>query len=142
VRTAEREDLPAMAARAMRESLASVGTRRWGEVHQTVSRHSLGSAKPLDLVLRLNLGPDPRGGSLYTVNVGDFGSFAPPFTNTHAASFRQVVDMAAPDSAGFIITSGQSGNPLSRHYRDQKKAWFEGRLTRISSGGSVLTLVP
>ncbi len=142
VRTPAREGMEEMSVRAMREALPLAGTKRWGDVHRTVSRHTLGSARPLDLVLRLNLGPDARGGSLYTVNVADFGAFAPPFTNTHAASFRQVVDMAAPDDAGFIISSGQSGNPLSRHYRDQKRAWYAGMLARIGAGGTILRLMP
>jgi penicillin amidase len=146
VRTPAREGMEEMSVRAMREALPVAGTQRWGDVHRSVSRHTLGGARPLDLALRLNLGPDPRAGSLYTVNVGDFGSFTPPFTNTHAASFRQVVDMASPNDGAFIITSGQAGNPLSRHYRDQKHAWYAGLLARVPIDGpfgtSVLRLAP
>jgi len=131
---------------AMRDALP-LADRKWGDVHRTLSRHSLGSAAPLDLLLRLNLGPAPRAGSLYTVNVGDFSAFAPPFTNTHAASFRQVTDLAHIEDGGFIITSGQSGNPVSRHYRDQRPGWWTGALARVplsreaGAGSSVLLLV-
>ena len=146
IATPQAEGLETMSARAMREALAVAGTSTWGQVHRTTSRHSLGTAKPLDLLFRLNLGPDPRAGSLFTVNVADFGAFTPPFTNTHAASFRQVADLARPNDGMLILTTGQSGNPLSRHYRDQRRAWLEGRLVKVplarEHGSSVLTLVP
>ncbi len=131
VRTPATEDLAALAERAMREAVPMAGRRPWGEVHQTVARHALGEVRPLDLLLRLDLGPVPRSGSLYTVNVADFGGFSPPFVNTHAASLRHVVDLADPDGGGFIVTSGASGNPLSRHYRDQLAPWLRGELTTV-----------
>ncbi len=148
VRTPEREDLDALSLRAMRAALPLAADRRWGTVHVTVSRHALGSAAPLDLVLRLNVGPAPRAGSLYTVDVADFGAFTPPFINTHAASFRQVVDLAVPQDGMLILSSGQSGNPLSRHYRDQVRRWWGGTLARVplgrelGRGATVLMLVP
>ena len=148
VRTSETEDLAALAERAMREAVPMSGRRRWGEVHQTVARHALGEARPLDLLLRLNLGPTPRPGSLYTVNVADFGGYSPPFTNTHAASLRHVVDLADPDAGRFIVTGGSSGNPVSARYRDQQPRWLRGELVTvpISPGrvqtASLLRLVP
>lgn len=145
VRTPALEDLPAMSLRAMREAIPLAGTRRWGEVHTTLSRHTLGSAKPLQLLLHLNLGADPRPGSLYTVNVADFGALAPPFVNTHAASFRQVVDLAAPEDGGLVVSSGQAGNPISDHYRDQKEPWQNGLLARVgltAGKGTGFVLVP
>jgi penicillin amidase len=96
-----------------------------------VSRHALGSVRPLDLLLRLNAGPLPRAGSPWTVDVGGFSENAPPFTNVHAASFRQVVDLAAPEDGALIVTTGESGNPLSRHYRDQVSRWWRGELWTV-----------
>lgn len=42
-----------------------------------------------------------------------------------------------------IITTGQSGNPVSRHYRDQRPLWWSGQLRMVpldpgKSGGVVL----
>jgi len=138
IRTPDREDLAAMALRAMREAIPAAGGRRWGELHQTVARHALGTVRPLDLLLRLNLGPAPRAGSLYTVDVADFAAAEPPFLNTHAASFRQVVDMAAPEDGGFVLAGGQSGHPLSRHYRDQWSRWWRGELWRVPLSGALV----
>jgi len=131
VRTREVEDLPALAERAMREAVPMSGHRPWGAVHETVSRHAMGGARPLDVLLRLNVGPFPRAGSLYTVNVGGFGAFAAPFLNTDAASMRHVVDLRDPDAGGFIVPTGASGNPLSPHYRDQAPRWMRGELVEV-----------
>jgi penicillin amidase len=139
-RTREVEDLPALAERAMREAVPISGRRRWGEVHATISRHALGGARPLDVLFRLNVGPSPRAGSLYTVNVGGFSALTPPFTNTDAASLRHVVDLADPETGRFIVTSGSSGNPLGPHYRDQFALWFRGELAKVPiASGRVAT---
>jgi len=39
-----------------------------------------------------------------------------PFENVHGAGYRGVYDFADPDSSVFIISTGQSGHPLSRFY--------------------------
>jgi penicillin amidase len=146
VRTPEQEDLAALSARAMREVLPAAEGKRWGEVHVTEARHALGSVAALDALLRLDLGPVPRAGSLYTVNVGAFGA-RPPFVNRHAASLRMVVDLAEPGTGRIIGTSGQSGHPLSSRYRDHLPRWLAGALHPVRVDGpaaprAVLRLVP
>ena len=130
-RTPEKEDLPQLAARAMREALPIAEGKRWGTLHQTLSAHMLGGQRILDRLLGLNIGPTPRAGSLYTVDVADFSARRPPYLNTHAASFRQVVDLADIEHSGMIITTGESGNPLSRRYRDQVGRWMRGELWTV-----------
>jgi penicillin amidase len=121
-------DISARSVAAMRQALLVTHGRRWGEIHTTVSRHVLGRVRVLDLLLGLNVGPAPRAGSLYTVDVADFGRLEPPFDNSHGPSFRQVVDLADMEGGRAIITSGESGNPWSRHYRDQRDRWWKGEL--------------
>jgi penicillin amidase len=140
VRTPEREDLGAIAARAMQEALRRADHVPWGSLHQTLSAHALGSVRLLDRVLGLNVGPTARGGSLYTVNVADFDR-RPPFVNAHAASFRQVVDLADIAHAGLIVTTGESGNPLSRRYRDQVGRWWRGELWVVPLGRADVTRI-
>jgi penicillin G amidase len=131
ITTRETETLPQQAAAAMRDAIRQVGDRRWSDLHQTSIKHPLGSARVLDQTLALNIEPFAKGGSPYTVDVANYGGRA-PFVNTHGASQRHVVDMADPDgSGGFVIPTGQSGIPFSRHYRDQTPLWREGRLWLI-----------
>jgi len=128
VRTPQKEDLAALSARAMREALPIAEGKRWGALHQTVSAHMLGGQRFLDRLLGLNIGPTPRAGSLYTVDVADFAARRPPYLNSHAASFRQVTDLADIEHGGMIITTGESGNPLTRRYRDEVSRWWRGEL--------------
>ena len=147
IRTPAREDYAAIGARAMREALRSADGVRWGRIHRTRSPHALGEVKVLDRLLGLSIGPAARAGSLFTVDVASFGSRL-PFVNGHGPSFRQVVDLSDPEGAGMILTTGESGNPLSRHYRDQVQGWWTGRLARVpvaleeAAGASTLRLTP
>jgi penicillin amidase len=132
VSTPETETLDQLSAAAMTEAIQAVAGKTWGEIHPTRIDHPLGVVNVFDRALKLNIGPFPNEGSPHTVNVAGYGSRKPPFTNGYGASQRHVVDMAAvDDEGGFVIPTGQSGLPTSRHYRDQTPMWREGRLWRI-----------
>ena len=118
-----------LAQQAMDSVLARGIVRSWGDVHSVIQEHALGGLVPLRLLLRLNVGPVPSGGDAYSVNVCHSEEMAPPFTCTDGPSMRHVVDLGDVDGeGGFIIPTGQSGNPLSSHYRDQLERWRQGRL--------------
>jgi penicillin amidase len=98
----------------------------WGNAHEARLRH-----RPLSRSAWLRGYFDiavPSGGDSYTVNVGrmDFGDEAEPYSNRHAASFRAIYDLAEPEASVFIHPGGQSGNPLSPHYRDLAPLWARG----------------
>ncbi len=101
----------------------NVAEWRWGEIHSLTMPHPLGVRPPLDLIL--NLGPFPRGGSTMTINNAEY-RFAKPFRAVVGPSTRQIVDMCAPDHSFSVITSGQSGQRLSPHYKDQTELWLNG----------------
>lgn len=131
-RTPERETLEALSARALREAVALVGDRTWGEIHAVTSDHALGSVGWLDAWLGFNVGPTPTPGGPFTVNVAHHSALRPPFRVTWSVSQRHVVDLGDPDEAGgFILPTGESGHPLSRHYADQRETWLRGGLWRI-----------
>jgi len=66
----------------------------------------------------------PTDGGSDTVNRGDM-EFATetPFADRHGPGLRMIVDLAAPATARYLITPGQSSNPLSPHYRDLADRW-------------------
>jgi penicillin amidase len=126
------ETLDGLGAAAMRTAVERVGQQTWGQIHTTRIDHPMGVVAALNRALRLNIGPFPSPGSPYTVNVSGWSGRMPPYSNAYGSSQRHVVDMADPDgSGGFVIPTGQSGNPFSRHYRDQTQLWREGRLWLI-----------
>ena len=60
------------------------------------------------------------------------GSGKEPFLNIHSAVYRGVYDFADPDSSVFIISTGQSGHFLSRHYDDLGNLWRRGEYVPMS----------
>jgi penicillin amidase len=132
VTTPRTETLDDQLAAAMRDAVTTVGTRSWGELHVTQIDHPLGVVSAFDRALNLNIGPFPNGGSGNTVKVAGYGGRTPPFVNKYGPSQRHVVDMGDVDGdGGFVIPTGESGIPTSRHYRDQTELWRTGRLWRI-----------
>ena len=49
----------------------------------------------------------------------------------HGAAYRGVYDLADLDRSLFVVTPGQSGNPLSRHARDFLTRWRDGAMVLL-----------
>ena len=94
---------------------------RWGEVHQLKMQHPLGRHEALDFLL--NIGPFPRPGSTGTLDNSEY-RFAEPFASVVGPSMRQIVDLCDLEHSLSIITTGESGQRLSRHYKDQTLPWL------------------
>ena len=88
----------------------------WGELHTITFRHPLGQ-HPF-LAKAFNLGPFHLGGSGTTAN-GSRYSTSNPFNVTWGTSARMIVDLSNLDNSISVIPTGQSGQPLDEHYRDQ-----------------------
>ena len=65
-------------------------------------------------------------------------------SDTLAASERLVVSPGHEQEGILHMPAGQSGDPLSPHYRDQQRAWVDGRPLPLLAGPAAhtLTLVP
>ena len=98
---------------------------RWGEAHRAEARHRPLTNTWLRCYFDIRV---PSGGDGYTLNVGrmEWADEAEPFANRHAASLRAIYDLADPEASLFIHPTGQSGNPLSSHYRDLTALWARG----------------
>jgi len=94
---------------------------RWGEVHQLKMMHPLGRHEALDFIL--NIGPFPRPGSTATLDNSEY-RFAEPFASVVGPSMRQIVDLCDLQHSLSIITTGESGQRLSEHYKDQTLLWL------------------
>ena len=100
---------------------------RWGEAHRTTMRHRLMERLPvIGGLFRIEL---PGDGDGSTVDVGHYPGGAGPeaFFSSTGPSYRMLVDLAEPESSLFVAATGQSGHPLSRHWRDLTALWAEGR---------------
>ncbi|MEM7544432.1 MAG: penicillin acylase family protein [Pseudomonadota bacterium] len=104
---------------------------RWGEAH--VARHvasPLGLRWPISLLV--NIEHETSGGDYTLQRAKTAGSGPEPYRNVHAAGYRAVYDFADLDQSVFIISTGQSGHPLSRHYDNLSELWRAGEYIPMS----------
>ncbi|HEX4840763.1 MAG TPA: penicillin acylase family protein, partial [bacterium] len=98
-------------------------TWRWGRLHKMQFVHPLGRLPALGWMF--NATAPATGGDAHTVNIGGFD--VATFQQRAVASYRQILDVADWDRSLAIHTTGQSGLPFSRHYRDFVSPWARGR---------------
>jgi penicillin amidase len=110
----------------------ALAERTWGEENTTDIRHPLSKALPLvGSWLDMPSEPLPGGWSdVPRIQYPDVG-----------ASERMVVSPGHEEEGYFHMPCGQSGHPLSPHYRDGHAAWSQGQKTPFLPGPTVQTLV-
>lgn len=104
---------------------------RWGDAHQAHHDHEVFGTVPL-LALFANIRQDTSGGDHTLMRARTTGTGTQPYANVHGAGFRSVIDFSDPDSSVFIISTGQSGHFLSRHYDDLAQLWRRGEYILMS----------
>ena len=122
---------------------------RWGDAHEATHDHEVLGRIPV-LKWFVNIRQSTSGGDNTLMRGKTSGTGPNPFLNVHGAGYRGVYDFADPDSSVFVISTGQSGHFLSRHYDDLGELWRRGEyipmsldpdLARAASVG-VTTLLP
>jgi len=103
----------------------------WGERNTARIQHPLSLAVPfLGRFLDMPAEPLPGDGDLPRAQGATYG-----------ASQRMVVSPGREKEGIFHMPCGQSGHPLSPHYRDGHAAWVRGEPTPFLPGPTVTTLV-
>ncbi|CAM4042124.1 Acyl-homoserine lactone acylase QuiP [Pseudomonas reidholzensis] len=152
--TPQKEDKPAILARSLAGAIdtgtAQLGADRrawqWGKLHQyrwpAANYYGLGDA--------LSRAPLAAGGDFSTLAMTPY-AWGSNFDTRLPASARMIVDFGQAEPLQLLTSSGQSGNPASRHYGDGLDAWFKGRFMSLpvqpqnfarAYGTQRLTLVP
>ncbi|UFN50772.1 penicillin acylase family protein [Roseomonas sp. OT10] len=124
----------ALAAAALEQAVAALAGRfgqdptawRWGEAHQARFEHPL--LRFLPVLGRLTSLAVPMAGDGNTVLRGGYRD---DFLAVQGAGLRLVANLASPDGLLASIATGQSGNPLSRHWSDLNPLWANGRALRL-----------
>jgi penicillin amidase len=94
---------------------------KWGDLHQARFAHRLAVGEAGRTLF--DLGPLPRPGYGYTVNMTGGGDFA----QNDGATFREILDLSDWDNSVVATAPGQSGQPESPHFADLLPLWQEGR---------------
>jgi acyl-homoserine lactone acylase PvdQ len=117
----------------------------WGiDIHKLKIEHAVLSSSPLACVAdRI----ESHGGDGYTINVGSYSDDG--YDQTHGPSYRQIIDLAAPDLSLFVHPMGVDGAPFSYDndddrisafnpsgsYDDLLPLWLEGSYVSMSMNG-------
>jgi len=146
VGTAANESCDDRMAAALERALADLRKRyggdierwRWGRAHYADFRHPVfGFIPVLRDIASLRI---PSNGDGYTINKASpvFRNERAPFAQRHGPGFRAIYDLADLERSQFVIATGQSGNPFSRHYGDFVRRWRDVRYVRIATGRPAL----
>lgn len=109
----------------------SQGELTWGQVNRVKIEHPLSGALP-GLGYIVNMPDEPASGCGQCIRVMQDGL---------GASQRLVVSPGHLEDGILHMPGGQSGHPLSPHYRDQQHYWSDGLPLPFLSGTPVHTLV-
>ncbi|MBN2007786.1 penicillin acylase family protein [candidate division KSB1 bacterium] len=140
---------------SLNETFAELQTRhgeliddwRWGKMHTFMLQHPLADTSTQQYPL--NRGPFQASGDNFTLLLN---GFIP--AETTIAQFgsvvRAIIDSGNMDSTFAIMSTGQSGQPMSAHYTDQTQLWLNGKYRQttmntqslVDAGCDVLTLKP
>jgi len=109
----------------------NLNSLRWGDAHEAFHRHETLGSIPI-IKYFVNIRQSTSGGDNTLMRGKTSGKGNEPFLNVHAAVYRGVYDFKDPDSSVFIISTGQSGHFLSRHYDDLGNLWRRGEYIPMS----------
>jgi penicillin amidase len=130
VQTSAEETCAEMASRALDDALVELVGRsgprleswRWGDAHLALHRsQTLGSIPVLGQLANIWQSVPGGDNTLRRAQMPSRG--ADPYQSQHASTFRGVFDFSDPESSVFVISTGQSGHLLSRHYDDLADLW-------------------
>lgn len=102
----------------------------WDRVHTLEHQHPIGKIKALRSFF--NVGPFPVPGSREVINNMAFPYGESLFYNVGSGpSTRRIIDFSDVGNSISILPTGQSGNPLSPHYKDQAEMFINGDFRKM-----------
>ncbi len=113
------------------EEETPLGDRRWGSRNRLAMDHFFGGLLPF-VGRWLNMPAEPMPGDAYMPRVQAPG---------YGSSQRLAVTPGREGEGYFHMPGGQSGHPLSPHYRDGHGAWVRGEATPFLPGPAIDVLV-
>ena len=102
----------------------------WGKVHTLEHNHPLGTVAALKNIF--NVGPFPMKGAKEVIdNRGyDFNDEG-LYKIWGGPSTRRIIDFSDVENSISILPTGQSGNPFSKHYKDQAEMYNKGEFRKM-----------
>jgi penicillin amidase len=110
--------------------LESNGDQQWGDVHTMEHPHPLGT---IDLLRPyFNVGPFSAPGGRETINNASF-NLNPDgkYEISYGPAMRRIINFADAENAVSILPTGNSGNPMSPHFKDQSELFVSGQFRKM-----------
>ena len=102
----------------------------WGKVHTLEHPHPLGTIASLKDYF--NVGPFPINGAREVINNRGYDYNNSGLYKVNAGpSTRRIIDFSDIENSISILPTGQSGNPLSEHYKDQAEMYNKGEFRKM-----------
>ena len=114
---------------------------QWGRAHEAQFANQLWARVPLiGGLIALAI---PADGGYDTINPGATPVASPddPYADIHGSTLRMIVDLSDIAASRFMISPGQSGNPLSAHYGDLMQSWRDVTYLTLGNAAAAHTLV-
>ena len=103
----------------------TIATWTWNKVHTIEHPHPMGQVKSLRSYF--NVGPFEVNGGKEVINNMSFNLDSTGYYKVRSGpSTRRVIDFSNVEGSMSILPTGQSGNPLSDHYKDQAQKFVDG----------------
>lgn len=105
-------------------------TWTWGRVHTLEHPHPIGQVAALKSFF--NVGPFSINGTREVINNMAFTYTGTGMYSTSSGpSTRRVIDFSDVENSISILPTGQSGNPFSKHYKDQAQMFVDGEFRKM-----------
>ncbi|MDY7394564.1 penicillin acylase family protein [Aureibaculum sp. 2210JD6-5] len=115
----------------------SVDQWTWNKVHTLEHKHPMGEVAMLRKYF--NVGPfEINGGSEVINNLGFKLDSTGYYQVTSGPSTRRVIDFSDVESSMSILPTGQSGNVLNKHYKDQAEKFNKGEFVPMLMNEKVI----
>ncbi|PHR70328.1 MAG: penicillin acylase family protein [Lutibacter sp.] len=109
-----------------------VNSWTWNRVHKLTHKHPLGTVKLLDYLFNFNVGEFEVDGANEVINNLMYNVTNNKVNDiTAGPSTRRIVDFSDVENSLSILPTGNSGNPFSKHYRDQAQMYADGKFRKM-----------
>ena len=109
---------------------SDVNQWQWEKVHQVTFQHPIGKVKLFSKFF--NVGSFPIAGTNEVINNQLFTySDDAKIQVKGGPSTRRIIDFSDIENSWSVLPTGQSGNPMSKHYNDQADLFVKGKFRKM-----------
>ena len=103
---------------------------KWGKVHQVEYKHPIGSLALFRPFFNVGIFEAPGSNEVIN-NVMYYFTDADHYDISAGPSTRRIIDFNDIENSMSILPTGQSGNPMSKHYNDQAQMYIDGKFRKM-----------